>query len=71
MAAATPTTSPSRAQLSCGRTPADRAVALDVAGRFVEAGANHLMLGLPADVAPAGLTDVMREVAEPLRAHFG
>ena len=46
-------------------------MALAVAGRFVEAGANHLMLGLPADVAPAGLTDVMREVAEPLRARFG
>jgi alkanesulfonate monooxygenase SsuD/methylene tetrahydromethanopterin reductase-like flavin-dependent oxidoreductase (luciferase family) len=58
------------AQLSCGRTGADRAAALDVAGRFVEAGANHLMLGLPADVAPAGLAGVIREVAEPLRSRF-
>jgi alkanesulfonate monooxygenase SsuD/methylene tetrahydromethanopterin reductase-like flavin-dependent oxidoreductase (luciferase family) len=59
------------AQLSCCRTPADRAAALDVAVRFVEAGANHLMLGLPADVAPAGLAGVIREVAEPLWARFG
>jgi alkanesulfonate monooxygenase SsuD/methylene tetrahydromethanopterin reductase-like flavin-dependent oxidoreductase (luciferase family) len=59
------------AQLSCGRTRRKRAAALDVADRFVEAGANHLMLGLPADVAPAGLAGVIREVAEPLRARFG
>jgi len=59
------------AQLSCGRTRTERAAALEVAGRFVEAGANHLMLGLPADVAPAGMAGAIREVAEPLRAGFG
>ncbi|MEW5990111.1 MAG: LLM class flavin-dependent oxidoreductase [Chloroflexota bacterium] len=59
------------AQLSCGRTRAQRATALEVAARFIAAGANHLMLGLPAAVAPAGLADVIREVAEPLRARFG
>lgn len=59
------------AQLSCGRTPADRAAALEVAGRFIAVGANHLMLGLPASVAPDGLADVIREVAGPLRSTFG
>jgi alkanesulfonate monooxygenase SsuD/methylene tetrahydromethanopterin reductase-like flavin-dependent oxidoreductase (luciferase family) len=59
------------AQLSCGRTASDRAAALEVARRFVEAGANHVILGLPASAAPDGLADVIREVAEPLRARFG
>jgi len=59
------------AQLTCGRSRSDRATALDVAGRFIAAGANHLMLGLPASVAPAGMADVIREVAEPLRSRFG
>ncbi len=59
------------AQLTCGRTSAERADALEVARRFVDAGANHLMLGLPASVAPGGLADVIREVAEPLRSRFG
>jgi alkanesulfonate monooxygenase SsuD/methylene tetrahydromethanopterin reductase-like flavin-dependent oxidoreductase (luciferase family) len=55
------------AQLSCGSTPADRAAALDVARSFVRAGANHVILGLPATAAPEGLVAVAREVAEPLR----
>jgi alkanesulfonate monooxygenase SsuD/methylene tetrahydromethanopterin reductase-like flavin-dependent oxidoreductase (luciferase family) len=55
------------AQLSCGTTPADRAEAFAVARRFVRAGANHVILGVPASVAPAGLADVADEVAGPLR----
>jgi alkanesulfonate monooxygenase SsuD/methylene tetrahydromethanopterin reductase-like flavin-dependent oxidoreductase (luciferase family) len=54
------------AQLSCGATAADRRVALATARAFVAAGANHVILGLPAAVAPEGLLDVAREVAEPL-----
>ena len=54
------------AQLSCGRTPADRAAALESARSFVRAGANHVILGLPATAAPDGLAAVAREVAEPL-----
>jgi len=54
------------AQLSCGRTPADRAAALESARRFVRAGANHVILGLPATAAPDGMAAVAREVAEPL-----
>jgi alkanesulfonate monooxygenase SsuD/methylene tetrahydromethanopterin reductase-like flavin-dependent oxidoreductase (luciferase family) len=59
------------AQLSCGSTPADRAAALEVARSFVRAGANHVILGLPATAAPGGLAAVAREVAEPLRAANG
>jgi alkanesulfonate monooxygenase SsuD/methylene tetrahydromethanopterin reductase-like flavin-dependent oxidoreductase (luciferase family) len=55
------------AQLSCGTTPADRVEALAVARRFVRAGANHVILGLPATAAPGGLAAVAHEVAEPLR----
>ena len=56
------------AQLSCGTTPAERAEALAVARRFLRAGANHVILGLPATAAPRGLADLAREVAEPLLA---
>jgi len=59
------------AQLSCGRTAAERSAAREVAGRLIDAGANHVMLGLPASVAPDGLADLIREVAEPLRSTFG
>ncbi len=54
------------AQLSCGTTPATRRSALDTARRFVRAGATHVILGVPAGVAPGGLAAVAREVAEPL-----
>jgi alkanesulfonate monooxygenase SsuD/methylene tetrahydromethanopterin reductase-like flavin-dependent oxidoreductase (luciferase family) len=56
------------AQLGCGRTVAERAAALDTARRFAHAGATHVILGLPASVAPGGLDLLIREVAEPLRA---
>ena len=56
------------AQLSCGTTADDRRGALETARRFVDAGATHVILGVPASVAPHGLADVAREVAEPLIA---
>jgi alkanesulfonate monooxygenase SsuD/methylene tetrahydromethanopterin reductase-like flavin-dependent oxidoreductase (luciferase family) len=59
------------AQLSCGTTTADRAEALAVARRFVRAGANHVILGLPATVAPGGLAAVADEIAGPLREALG
>ena len=59
------------AQLSCGTTTADRAEALAVARRFVRAGANHVILGLPATVAPGGLAAVADEIAVPLREGLG
>jgi alkanesulfonate monooxygenase SsuD/methylene tetrahydromethanopterin reductase-like flavin-dependent oxidoreductase (luciferase family) len=55
------------AQLTCGTTKADRERTLELARRFVRAGANHVILGLPTAAAPEGLAHVAREVAEPLR----
>jgi len=54
------------AQLSCGSTPAERRAALVTARRFVAAGATHVILGLPARIAPDGMTALADEVAEPL-----
>lgn len=56
------------AQLSCGTTPASRREALVTARAFVRAGASHVILGVPASVAPDGLAAVADEVAEPLVA---
>ena len=56
------------AQLSCGSSPAERATALATARDFIRAGANHVILGLPASAAPDGLAAVAHEVAEPLLA---
>ena len=54
------------AQLSVGATPASRVKALATARAFVRAGANHVILGLPASVAPDGVRALADEVAEPL-----
>jgi alkanesulfonate monooxygenase SsuD/methylene tetrahydromethanopterin reductase-like flavin-dependent oxidoreductase (luciferase family) len=54
------------AQLSCGSTAASRRAALDTSRAFVRAGANHVILGVPAAAAPDGLAAVAAEVAEPL-----
>ncbi len=56
------------AQLSCGSTRASRKAALETSRAFVRAGANHMILGVPAGSAPEGLTAMAREVAEPLVA---
>ena len=55
------------AQMTCGTTPEARAETLALARRFVRAGANHVILGLPRAATPEGLADMAREVAEPLR----
>ena len=54
------------AQLSCGTTPAERRAALATARKFVTAGATHVILGLPASIAPDGMTALADEVADPL-----
>jgi alkanesulfonate monooxygenase SsuD/methylene tetrahydromethanopterin reductase-like flavin-dependent oxidoreductase (luciferase family) len=59
------------AQLSCGVTAASRHEALETARAFVAAGANHVMLGVPASMAPDGLAVVADEVAEPLAEGVG
>lgn len=58
-------------QLPAGADAAERAVALETARRFVAAGANHIILGMPARLGPTGLVAIAREVAEPLRAELG
>jgi alkanesulfonate monooxygenase SsuD/methylene tetrahydromethanopterin reductase-like flavin-dependent oxidoreductase (luciferase family) len=55
-------------QLNAGSTAGSRREALEAARRFVKAGANHLLIGVPAAAAPEGLTAMAREVAEPLLA---
>lgn len=59
------------AQLSCGATRETRRAALDTSRAFVRAGANHVILGLPAGSAPDGLRALAEEVAEPLLASGG
>lgn len=54
------------AQLSAGGTPASRASALETARAFVRAGADHVIIGVPAASAPDGLRTVHDEVAVPL-----
>ena len=54
-------------QVDCGSTAADRRAALDTASQLVRAGARHVILGIPAAVAPDTLPEMIREVAEPLR----
>ncbi len=57
-------------QLPAGEDAAGRATALETARAFVAAGANHVLLGMPARLGPAGLGAIAREVAEPLRAEL-
>jgi 2-methylisocitrate lyase-like PEP mutase family enzyme len=59
------------AQLDCGTMAEDRRTALGMARRFAAAGANHVILGVPAMAGPDGLAAMAREVAEPLRASLG
>ena len=58
-------------QLSCGSTAADRTTARDTAIALVRAGATHVILGVPASVAPEHLRLVADEVAGPLLAAAG
>lgn len=54
------------AQLSCGATRATRRSALETARAFVDAGATHVILGVPSDAGPDELRAMVAEVAEPL-----
>jgi alkanesulfonate monooxygenase SsuD/methylene tetrahydromethanopterin reductase-like flavin-dependent oxidoreductase (luciferase family) len=54
------------AQVECGVDNASRRAALATARKFREAGANHVILGIPGSAAPDGLLPMVREVAEPL-----
>ena len=54
------------AQLDCGRSAEERRSALGTARRFIDAGANHLILGVPAQAGADGMAAMAREVGEPL-----
>jgi len=59
------------AQLDCGTSAEARRNSLGIARRFAAAGANHVILGVPAAAGPDGLAAMAHEVAEPLRADLG
>ncbi len=59
------------AQLPAGRTPQERAEALDKARDGVRRGATHIVLGMRPALGAAGVDAVAREVAEPLRSELG
>jgi alkanesulfonate monooxygenase SsuD/methylene tetrahydromethanopterin reductase-like flavin-dependent oxidoreductase (luciferase family) len=53
-------------QLDAGTTAETRRIGLEAARRFVAAGANHVIVGVPAAGGPEGMAAMAREVAEPL-----
>ena len=59
------------AQVPTGPDAASRRRARELATMFAAAGADHLILGMPARLGPDGLRTVAREVAEPLREALG
>lgn len=59
------------AQLSCGETDAELQEARETAQAFIRAGANHLILAVPARLGPNGLARVASEVVAPLRDAIG
>jgi alkanesulfonate monooxygenase SsuD/methylene tetrahydromethanopterin reductase-like flavin-dependent oxidoreductase (luciferase family) len=54
------------AQVNCGADAGSRADALAAAKELRRAGANHVILGIPAAAAPGALKPMAVEVAEPL-----
>ena len=59
------------AQLTCGETDADLRRARETARAFLSAGANHLILAVPARLGPDGVGRTAAEVAAPLRDAIG
>jgi alkanesulfonate monooxygenase SsuD/methylene tetrahydromethanopterin reductase-like flavin-dependent oxidoreductase (luciferase family) len=59
------------AQLACGESDADFKRARRTAREFLDAGASHLILGVPARLGPAGVARMAAEVAAPLRDALG
>jgi hypothetical protein len=58
-------------QVAAGDGPGPRLDALRLAKEFVRAGADHVIVGIPAAGGPGALAAAAREVAEPLRERFG
>ena len=59
------------AQVPTGATAESRRECLAAALEAVRLGANHVILGMPPRLGAAGVDDVAREIAEPLRAAIG
>jgi alkanesulfonate monooxygenase SsuD/methylene tetrahydromethanopterin reductase-like flavin-dependent oxidoreductase (luciferase family) len=59
------------AQLACGETDAELKTAREVAEDLLRAGADHLILAVPAALGPNGLARMAAEVAAPLRDTIG
>jgi alkanesulfonate monooxygenase SsuD/methylene tetrahydromethanopterin reductase-like flavin-dependent oxidoreductase (luciferase family) len=58
-------------QVGTGRTPASRKEAVVAGLGLIDAGATHVVLGMPADLGPRGLEDVAVECLAPLRDAAG
>jgi alkanesulfonate monooxygenase SsuD/methylene tetrahydromethanopterin reductase-like flavin-dependent oxidoreductase (luciferase family) len=58
-------------QVGTGATAASRREATAASIGLIEAGASHVILGIPAALGPAGLDDVVRDCLRPLRDRFG
>ena len=58
-------------QVVTGADATSRAAARAAGLAYARAGANHVILGLPAQLGPDGLRTLAREVAEPLREALG
>jgi alkanesulfonate monooxygenase SsuD/methylene tetrahydromethanopterin reductase-like flavin-dependent oxidoreductase (luciferase family) len=59
------------AQIPTGSDPAGHRRARELGAAFAAAGADHLILGMPARLGPDGLRAIAREIAEPLRDALG
>jgi len=58
-------------QVATGADEESRRAAVVSSVEAVEAGATHVILGMPAALGPAGLDDVVRDCLRPLRDRFG
>ncbi|HEV7809928.1 MAG TPA: LLM class flavin-dependent oxidoreductase, partial [Candidatus Limnocylindrales bacterium] len=58
-------------QVSTGTTSASRREALDAARSLIGSGASHVVLGMPPELGPAGLDDIVDECLRPLRDTIG
>jgi alkanesulfonate monooxygenase SsuD/methylene tetrahydromethanopterin reductase-like flavin-dependent oxidoreductase (luciferase family) len=54
------------AQVDAGGDEASRRTARESALRFLDVGADHIILGIPATAGPSGLAAMAREVADPV-----
>ena len=59
------------AQLACGGTPVELREARTTAVAFIDNGADHVILGVPARLGPDGLAQMAAEVGRPLRDRLG